>query len=449
MKLFISVENSISSVRDWWDEASAAAKVDKILSRRRLRRSGRLQRRNCIWWWRKGCILLLFDDVNFSCLVNDKFRHNRTNWHVWNKVGHRKRRTDVDRSQHQYAEQESFIATFSGTQNSRSQFYSIEQWFESTGCCKRSHCYIGNSTFAQSLCQPNSNVHHSRLVAHLEFVDQLIIFCKNFSWMVSQNQCLFFYLTHFSADLRLSLQQFGSCDVSLPNNRPSPYQCICRSSITMRACICRHSIDRCSSAHRGYGFVMFGDLADERSMLAASRSVGRDYVVDLYLNSSRFTQSNSVGRFGRPALPVNSCYSVNCTINRLFIDNILCYSVYNGDIFWCTFVNSFYFEVAVVPWPLAHSNYSPATIPAHCLQPSNRRNLIVQIKNLQFHIHAKAIYDDMSRYFHSIILVTLDTDNYDYPKGLYIVDLNYPAGVWIVCLAKLTMIIVYNLLIKP
>jgi hypothetical protein len=78
---------------------------------------------------------------------------------------------------------------------------------------------------------------------------------------------------------------------------------------------------------------------------------------------------------------------------------------------------------------LAHSNYSPATIPAHCLQPSNRRNLIVQIKNLQFHIHAKAIYDDMSRYFHSIILVTLDTDNYDYPKGLYIVDLNYPAGV--------------------
>jgi hypothetical protein len=46
-------------------------------------------------------------------------------------------------------------------------------------------------------------------------------------------------------------------------------------------------------------------------------------------------------------------------------------------------------------------------------------------------------------------LVTLDTDNYDYPKGLYIVDLNYPAGVWIVCLAKLTMIIVYNLLIKP
>jgi len=85
----------------------------------------------------------------------------------------------------------------------------------------------------------------------------------------------------------------------------------------------------------------------------------------------------------------------------------------------CTFVNDFYFQVAIVPWPLAHSNYSPATIPAHCLKPSDRRNFVVQIKNLQFHVRAKAIYDDMSRYFHSIISVTLDTDNYDYPKGIY------------------------------
>jgi len=123
-------------------------------------------------------------------------------------------------------------------------------------------------------------------------------------------------MIHFSADLRLSFEQFGSCDVSLPHNRASPYPCICRASITMRPCVCRHSIDRSALVHKGYGFVIFDDIADERKMLAASRSVGRDYVIDLQLKSARMSQTNNDDSgFSRSALPVNSCYSVSRVVH--------------------------------------------------------------------------------------------------------------------------------------